>query len=80
VVEGIERIFSKGGPRTKGLWRRLPRSMFRRAIVMFDQPIDFSECFRITETRERIPAINKRIVASIVSLHSLAAASAAQSQ
>jgi hypothetical protein len=67
---GIERIFSKGGPKTRGLWRWLPRSIFRR-------PIDFSECFRITKTRERITAINQRIVASIVSLHSLAAASPA---
>jgi 1-acyl-sn-glycerol-3-phosphate acyltransferase len=70
---GIERIFSKGGPRTRGLWRWLPRSIFRRPIVIFGQPIDFSECSRITETRERITAINQRIVASIVSLQSLAA-------
>ena len=70
---GIERIFSKGGPKTRGLWRWLPRSIFRRPIVMFGQPIDFSECFRITETRARIAAINQRIVASIVSLKSLAA-------
>jgi 1-acyl-sn-glycerol-3-phosphate acyltransferase len=77
---GIERIFSKGGPKTRGLWRWLPRSVFRRPIVMFGQPIDFSECFRITKTRERITAINQRIVASIVSLHSLAVASPAQPQ
>ena len=77
---GIERIFSKGGPKTRGLWRWLPRSLFRRPIVMFGQPIDFSECFRIPETRERITAINQRIVASIVSLQSLAAASPAQPQ
>jgi 1-acyl-sn-glycerol-3-phosphate acyltransferase len=74
---GIERIFSKGGPKTRGLWRWLPRSIFRRPIVMFGQPIDFSECFRIMKTRERITAINQRIVASIVSLRSLAAASPA---
>jgi 1-acyl-sn-glycerol-3-phosphate acyltransferase len=76
--QGIERIFSKGGPNTGGLWRWLPRSIFRRPIVMFGQPIDFSECFRITETRELITAINQRIVASIVSLQSLAATSPAQ--
>jgi 1-acyl-sn-glycerol-3-phosphate acyltransferase len=70
---GIERIFSKGGPKTRGVWRWLPRSLFRRPIVMFGQPIDFSECFRLTETRERIAAINQRIVASIVSLQSCAA-------
>ncbi len=78
--DGIERISSKGGPKTRGLWRWLPRSIFRRPIVMFGQPIDFSECFRITKTRERITAINQRIVASIVCLHSLAAASPAQAQ
>jgi len=72
--DGIERIFSKGGPRTRGLWRWLPRSMFRRPIVIFGQPIDFSECFRVAETRERITAINQRIVARIVFLQSLAIA------
>ncbi len=71
---GIERIFSNGGPKTRGLWRWLPRSIFRRPIVMFGQPIDFSECFRITAARERITAINQRIVASMASLKSLAAA------
>jgi len=76
--QGIERIFSKGGPKTRGLWRWLPRSIFRRPIVMFGQPIDFSECLRITETRERIRAINQRIVASMVLLRSLASASPAQ--
>jgi 1-acyl-sn-glycerol-3-phosphate acyltransferase len=76
--QGIERIFSKGGPKTRGLWRWLPRSIFRRPIVMFGQPIDFSECLGITETRERIRAINQRIVASMVLLRSLATASPAQ--
>ena len=71
--QGIERIFSRGGPKTRGVWRWLPRSLFRRPIVMFGQPIDFSECFRITETRERIAAINQLLVARIVSLRSLAA-------
>jgi 1-acyl-sn-glycerol-3-phosphate acyltransferase len=71
--QGMERIFSKGGPNTRGLWRWLPRSIFRRPVVIFGQPIDFSECFRIPETRERITAINQRIVASILSLQSLAA-------
>jgi 1-acyl-sn-glycerol-3-phosphate acyltransferase len=72
--EGIERIFSRGGPKTKGLWRWLPRSLFRRPIVMFGQPIDFSECLRLGETRQRIAAINQRIVASIRSLQSVAPA------
>jgi 1-acyl-sn-glycerol-3-phosphate acyltransferase len=69
--EGIERIFSKGGPKTRGLWRWLPRSLFRRPLVMFGQPIDFSECLRISEARKRIMAINQRIVASIISLQSV---------
>jgi 1-acyl-sn-glycerol-3-phosphate acyltransferase len=69
---GLDRIFSKGGPRTRGLWRWLPRSFFRRPIVVFGQPIDFSECLRIAETRARIAAINQRIVANVVSLQSLA--------
>ncbi len=70
--KGIERIFSRGGPKTRGLWRWLPRSIFRRPIVMFGQPIDFTECLRISETRKRISAINQRIVASIVCLQSVA--------
>jgi 1-acyl-sn-glycerol-3-phosphate acyltransferase len=70
--QGIERIFSKGGPKTRGLWRWLPRSIFRRPIVVFGQPIDFSECFQISGTRERISAINKTIIASIISLQSIA--------
>ena len=73
--EGIERIFTKGGPKTRGLWRWLPRSILRRPIVMFGQPIDFSECFQLPATRQRIAAINQRIVASIRSLQSLAGAS-----
>jgi len=76
---GIERIFSRGGPKTRGLWRWLPRSLFRRPVVMFGKPIDFSECFRITETRARITAINRRIVASIAALQTLDTASPAQS-
>ena len=71
--QGIGRIFSRGGPKTRGVWRWLPRSLFRRPMVMFGRPIDFSECFQISHTRERIAAINQRIVASIVSLRSLAA-------
>jgi len=68
--EGIEQIFSRGGPKTRGVWRWLPRSLFRRPVVMFGQPVDFSECFRISETHERIAAINQRIVSNILSLQS----------
>ncbi len=69
--EGLERIFTRGGPKTRGIWRWLPRSMFRCPTVMFGKPIDFSECFGISETRQRVAAINQRIVASIKSLQSL---------
>jgi 1-acyl-sn-glycerol-3-phosphate acyltransferase len=75
---GLERIFSKGGPKTRGLWRWLPRSILRRPIVVFGQPIDFSECSRIPATRQRIAAINQRIVSSIVFLQALALASPSQ--
>jgi len=44
-------------------------------MVMFGQPIDFSERLRIAKTHQRVSAINQRIVASIVSLQSLAVAS-----
>ncbi len=72
--DGMDRIFTRGGPQTRGLWRWLPRSLFRRPVVIFGQPIDFSECFRFDETRERIAAINQRIVESIRSLQAAAAA------
>ncbi len=74
--DGLERIFSRGGPKTRGIWRWLPRSIFRCPNVTFGKPIDFSECFRISETRQRIAAINQRIVASIKSLQSLTQAAA----
>jgi hypothetical protein len=54
-----------------------PRSIFRRPIVIFGQPIDFSDCLRISETRQRITAIKQRIVASSVSQRTLAAPSPA---
>lgn len=76
--QGLERIFSKGGPKTKGLWRWLPRSILRRPIVIFGKPIDFSECFSIPTTRQRIAAINQRIVSNIRGLQSLALASPSQ--
>lgn len=68
---GIERIFSKGGPKTKGIWRWLPRSMFRSPVIIFGKPIDFSDCLRITESREQIRAINQRIIDSMIELQSL---------
>lgn len=63
--EGIERIFSKGGPKTTGIWRWLPRNLFRSPVIIFGKPIDFSDCFNITETKEQIRAINQRIIESM---------------
>ncbi|MFH1038596.1 MAG: lysophospholipid acyltransferase family protein [PVC group bacterium] len=63
--EGITRIFSRGGPRTRGLWRWLPRSFFHRPTVTFGAPIDFGDLMRIGDQKERINAINKRIIGRI---------------
>ncbi len=59
--EGITRIFSRGGPRTRGTWRWLPRSLFHRTTVSFGPPITFEDLMRIENQRERIQAINDRI-------------------
>ena len=66
--EGITRIFSRGGPRTKGLWRWLPRSLFRRTVVSFGPPIEYSDLRKIEDTKEKIAAINKRIIENIEKL------------
>lgn len=63
--EGITRIFSRGGPRTKGLWRWIPRSFFRRTVVNFGPQIDYADLLEIRDQREKIERINKRIVESI---------------
>lgn len=60
--EGITRIFSRGGPKTKGIWRWLPRSLFRRTTVSFGPPITFEDLRGIEDQRERIEAINGRII------------------
>jgi len=59
--EGITRIFSRGGPRTRGIWRWLPRSLFHRTTVSFGPPITFEDLRGIEDQRERIKAINDRI-------------------
>ncbi|MDD4051242.1 MAG: lysophospholipid acyltransferase family protein [candidate division Zixibacteria bacterium] len=66
--QGIERIFSKGGPKTNGIWRWLPRSLFRRPVIIFGKPINFSDCFRFTDTKDRIRAINQRIIVTMKEL------------
>jgi len=68
--EGITRIFSWGGPKTRGIWRWLPRSLFHRTTVNFGPPITFEDLRGIKDQRERIDAINWRITARIEELRS----------
>ena len=68
--EGITRIFSAGGPKTRGIWRWLPRSLFHRTTVNFGPPITFDDLMGIKEQRERIEAINRRITNRIEELSS----------
>lgn len=65
--EGIDRIFSRGGPNTHGIWRWLPRSLFRRPTVIFGKPIDFSDLNQI-DAKDQPTIINNRIVESIKAL------------
>ncbi len=73
--EGITRIFSRGGPKTKGIWRWLPRSLFRRTTVNFGPPITFEDLRGIEDQRARIEAINGRIIWRIERLRSSASGS-----
>ncbi len=66
--EGITRIFSWGGPKTRGIWRWLPRSLFHRTTVNFGPPITFDDLMGIEDQRERIEAINRRITGRIEEL------------
>lgn len=68
--EGMDRIFSRGGPNTKGAWRWLPRNIFRRPTVLFGPPIDFSDILaEQTNNREEVTnRINERITQSIKAL------------
>ncbi len=66
--EGINRIFSRGGPKTSGLWRWIPQSLFRRTTVSFGPPIDYLDLRAIEDNKERINAINQRIIERIEQL------------
>jgi len=66
--EGINRIFSRGGPKTQGIWRWLPRNFFRRPTVVFGEPIDFSDLKKIKNRRLSTQLINERIVRHITTL------------
>ena len=66
--EGITGIFSRGGPRTRGFGRWLPRRFFRRTIVNFGPPIDFTDLERVEDKKEKIRAINARIIERIEQL------------
>lgn len=63
--QGMERIFRRGGPGTRGLLRWVPLSFFRRPVIFFGEPLDFSDLRRIPDKRERVETINERIVARI---------------
>ncbi|PIS41748.1 MAG: hypothetical protein COT25_01420 [Candidatus Kerfeldbacteria bacterium CG08_land_8_20_14_0_20_42_7] len=63
--EGMDRIFSRGGPKTHGIWRWLPRSLFRRPTIVFGKPIDFTDLLTIDDSRKATDAINTRIVREI---------------
>lgn len=65
--EGIDRIFSRGGPNTHGIWCWLPRSLFRRPTVIFGESIDFSDLSTL-EPKEQAEAINQRIILRITKL------------
>jgi 1-acyl-sn-glycerol-3-phosphate acyltransferase len=70
--QGIERIFSRGGPKTHGTWRWLPRNFFRKPLVIFGPAINFSQEMQNPEMKKRILAINKKIISSIMALQALA--------
>ncbi|MDP8236148.1 MAG: lysophospholipid acyltransferase family protein [Candidatus Erginobacter occultus] len=76
--EGITRIFSRGGPKTRGIWRWLPRSLFHRTTVSFGPPITFEDLMGIENQRERIEAINERIIYRIEELQAASAGPAAE--
>ncbi|MEA1928967.1 MAG: hypothetical protein U9N73_12245, partial [Candidatus Auribacterota bacterium] len=61
-------IFSRGGPRTNGLWRWLPRSLFHRTAINFGPPIVCRDLLDIENNKARIQAINKRIIERIEEL------------
>ncbi len=76
--EGITRIFSRGGPKTRGIWRWLPRSLFHRTTVSFGPPITFEDLMGIENQRERIEAINERIIYRIEELQAASAGPASE--
>ncbi len=67
---GLQMIFSRGGPGTKGFWRWLPRNLFRRPTIIFGKPIDCSTVLAHTDvSREfKIARINQLIISAIKSL------------
>lgn len=66
--EGAERIFSRGGPKTRGIWRWLPRSIFRRPNIIVGSPILMDDLRQIPGLHEKIEKINVRIVEAILDL------------
>lgn len=70
--EGMDRIFTRGGPGSKGFLRWFPLSVLRRPTVSFGEAIDFSDLREIPDRKQRIAAINARIIERIKLLRDLA--------
>ena len=66
--EGAERIFSRGGPKTHGIWRWLPRSLFRKPSLIIGAPLPMDDLRSIEDLHEKVDRINGRIVDAILDL------------
>ncbi len=72
--EGMDRIFTRGGPGSKSFLRWLPLSVLRRPTICFGEAIDFSDLREIPDRKESIAAINARIIERIKRLRDSVAA------
>lgn len=66
--EGMDRIFSRGGPKTHGTWCWIPRNLFKRPTVIFGKPLQFDDLIKIKDPKESIRLINERIVNAMTEL------------
>ena len=66
-IDGVDKIF--GGPKTHGFWHRWRlKSIMRRMVIAFGERLDFSDLNVIQDSREKIAAINARIIAAMHTL------------
>ncbi|HOO78009.1 MAG TPA: lysophospholipid acyltransferase family protein [bacterium] len=65
---GMERIFPRGGPGTNGPARWIPMRLFRRPVIYYGKPVDFSDLRALEDKREKIALVNRRIVETIEAL------------